>query len=78
MVMRMLILLMVFFLLVVHIQAEPHQRRAEEVLDQDSWERMSRIRPYPLEGMKVLLFQIQMSHVSMLETGAEKKCGAKL
>lgn len=78
MVMRMLILLMVFFLLAVQIQAEPHQRRAEEALDQDSWERMSGIRPYHLEGMKLLLFQIQMSEVGILETGAEKKCGAKL
>lgn len=73
MVMRTLTLLMVFFLLAVQIQAEPHQRRAEAVLDQSSWEMRTRIHPYHLEGMKILLFKIQMSNVSMLEKWSRKE-----
>lgn len=72
--MRTHTLLMVFFLLAIQIQAEPHQRRAEAVLDQvqlgEDDQDMS-----ILEGMKALLFKIQINDVSMLGIGAEKKNG---
>lgn len=72
--MRTLTLLMVFFLLAIQIQAEPHQRRAEAVLDQVQLGEDDQDTSI-LEGMKVLLFKIQINDVSMLGIGAEKKNG---
>lgn len=64
--MRTLTLLMVFFLLAIQIQTEPHQRRAEAVLNQVQLGEDDQDTSI-LEGMKVLLFKIQINEVSMLE-----------